>query len=196
MQRNGKRRSRATLPLLPSLAPEVPPLIQLRTGKVVRAEWRDPDDLDPKRRVARTIQGYRAHCPLRRCIAKFGERSGISPEHLDAADRLRACYDGARIGFAGLRDWRPVGSLHYGPLAGPTKSALRQFRCRIMFDRIWSLFEPPSRVLLLMVVLKNIPLARFVELTDVSYNLTKELLLGALDRLVEWFDVQPVRGAA
>jgi hypothetical protein len=155
-----------------------------------------PTDLDPRHRIARTIRGFRATCPLHRCIARFGERSGTTVEMLDAADRLRAAYDGSRIGFMGLRDWRPVSSLHYGPLSGPAKSALKQLRCRMMFERTWRLFEPATQLLLLIVVLRNQPIARFVEQTSVSYNRTKELLIAALDRLVAWFDIQPVRGAA
>jgi len=61
-------------------------------------------------------------------------------------------------------------------------------KCRETFARVWDLFEPPSQLLLLLVVIRNVPIARFVEQAGVGPNLAKELLLAALDRLVDWFD--------
>jgi hypothetical protein len=67
--------------------------------------WTDPEDDKPTAaKTARHVSGFRAYCPLRRCIARHGERAGYTVEHLEAADRLRAAYAGARLGFAGLKD--------------------------------------------------------------------------------------------
>jgi hypothetical protein len=153
MARHGKRRARPTLPVLPSLLPDGPPEIQLRTGKAMRSEWRDPTDLDPARRVARTIRGFRGRCPLRYYINRFGERSGYTPEMVEAADRLRWLFDGARLGFRGLLDWRPVSAIRYGPMSGPSRTALKQLKCREMFEHTWALFDETTRLLLMMVVL-------------------------------------------
>jgi hypothetical protein len=112
---------------LPSLEADSPPPVQIHNGRVMRSEWADPTDGNPNHRTARTVRAYRARCPLRWCTARHGERSGISPEHLEAADRLRMAFDGARLGFSGLvLDGRPINEvkLHYPP-TGPTKTALR-----------------------------------------------------------------------
>jgi hypothetical protein len=76
---------------------------------VVRSTWTDPDDMRPNARHAREIAGYRRYCPLRRCLAQHGDRSSFTGEHIQAADRLRACFDGARLGFSGLKGLRPAG---------------------------------------------------------------------------------------
>ena len=75
MAQKSKKRSRPTLPVLPSLLlPESPPSVQIHNQRVMRAEWIDPGDDNPNRRTARMVTGFRARCPLRRCIARFGAR--------------------------------------------------------------------------------------------------------------------------
>lgn len=100
-----KRRSaKGTLPPLPSLMDVVPAHRLHTTGeaKVVRSEWTDPDDMTPNAsRTARTITGHRA---------------GYTAEMVEAADLLRVAFDCARIGYSGLKDWRPVQALVYGPI--------------------------------------------------------------------------------
>jgi hypothetical protein len=73
---------------------------------------------------------------------------------------------------------------------------LRQLKCREILDAVWPLFEPLPQLLLWLVVLRNRPMSRFVERTGLRHNRAKELLLETLDRLADWFDIRPVRGAA
>jgi hypothetical protein len=88
---------------LPSLGD--PPPIRLANQSAMNSEWRDPEDTLPSAaRTARTVTGYRGYDPLRRCLARHGDRCGISERHVLAADRLRTFADGAAIGFSPPRD--------------------------------------------------------------------------------------------
>jgi hypothetical protein len=84
-------------------------------------EWADPDDLRPNQRSGRTISGFMSFCPLRWCIRRHGARASFTLAHVEAADRLRLLFDGARLGFSGLRDWRPVQAAVYRPQTGPSR---------------------------------------------------------------------------
>jgi hypothetical protein len=74
---------------------------------------------------ARTIGGYCAYCPLRWCKARHGDRSSFTTEHIAGGDHLRSLFDGAMIGFSGLKDLRPIQSAMYRPSSGPTAAAMR-----------------------------------------------------------------------
>jgi len=116
---------------------------------------------------------------------------------VQAADRLRLLHDGARLGFSGQRDGRPVNDFRiYRPPTGPTPPALKQLRCRVGFDRAWSLFGDEDRATLAAVILGNVAMARYAEQSGLRVNLVKERLVAALDRLVDWFDLAPPRRAA
>jgi hypothetical protein len=192
MRRRGKRTS--TLGLLPSLF-DPPPETQIISGKLQRGTWVDPEDLRPNAsKGPRLIHGHRAFCPLRRCRARHGDRT-FSEEHCLAADRLRGFYDGARLGFQGMRDWRPVQAIAYRPSTGPSTTAMRQLRCRQQFDRAWSLFDQQSRAVLVLVVLKNLGTTIAAEALGISKNLLSQRLVEALDRLVEFWDLGQRRAA-
>jgi hypothetical protein len=89
-------------------------------------------------------------------LKRHQERSSFTPEHVAAADRLRLCYDGARLGFVSLKDRRPIQSINHHPAMGPTNTALRQYRCRREFDAVWATLDGAERVLVRMVVLENL----------------------------------------
>ena len=117
---------------------------------------------------------------------------------LEAADRLRSAYDGVRLGFCGMSlDGRPVNEVKlYLPPSGPTKPALRQLRCRQTFEHAWSLFDEDARAMLMLVVLRDMPMTRYAELAGIRAEIAKERMLEALEGLADWFDIEPVRGAA
>jgi hypothetical protein len=91
-KRRSHRKATSTLPPLPSTAePETVRLMHRNAGGptgVMKANWRDPDDLNVHRRMAREISGWRSYCPLRRLMEQ-GRSSAISAEHILAADMLR-----------------------------------------------------------------------------------------------------------
>jgi hypothetical protein len=182
---------------LPSLIAEPPPTVQMTTGKVFRDRWADPqDDRPTAARVAREVAGWRSFCPLRRCIARHGDRSSFTADHVEAADRLRAAFDGARLGFSGIKDWRPVTAINHRPSQGPGAVALKQLRARKMFDRAWALFGELERALLLAVVLRNLSVTRAAAMGRLRQPLAMQRLIEALDRLVEHWDIGEGRQAA
>jgi hypothetical protein len=185
---------KSTLPPLPSL--EAPPDIRIANRSAMKGEWTDPDDTTPNAaRTARMIQGYHAFCPLRWCIRRHGARSSYTVEHVEAAERLRTAFDGARLGFSGLKDWRPANAAVYRPSKGPTAPALQQLRCRAQFDRAWSLFNATQRAMLSLTLLHNVAVGRAAELLDATKPLMTQRMVKTLDRLSEHFDIHE-RGAA
>jgi hypothetical protein len=195
-----KRSSRSTLPPLPSLVPDTLPDARRRTtgeGRVLKTEWSDPSDRMPSAaKTARTIYGYMAYCPLRWCLRRHGARSSFTLQHIEAADRLRLLFDGSRLGFSGIRDWRPIQAINYRPSTGPTRTAMRSLRCRTAFDQVWSIFDDMDRSLLLAVVLRNIPVGRVAEMVGQSKPRTTQRLVAVLDRLCEHFVIGEDRRAA
>jgi hypothetical protein len=125
--------------------PEGPPAIQLASRKAVRAEWADPEDVRPNVRSGRTVRGHRAYDPLRWCRARHGERSSFTDLHIEAADRLRGCFDASRLGFSSIKDGRPIGSVQFRPSQGPTQAAVRQWQAARQFAAAWSLCGEQDR---------------------------------------------------
>jgi hypothetical protein len=163
----------------------------------MKSEWSDPTDLTPTAaRTARQVHGFRAFCPLRRCVGRHGEAAGYTPEMIEAADRLRGLFDGARIGFSVLKDWRPIQAVQYRPVTGPTPTALRQLRCREGFDRIWALLDVDTRAVVGAVVLLNRPLTEFSGGQRMRHYAAKDRLITALGRMVLHFEIRELRGAA
>ena len=187
--RPGKNR---TLPLLPSLVP--PPDVRLTNATAMRSEWVDPDDVRPTAaRTAKTITGYRGFCPLRRMRDRFGAVSGITAEHIAAADHLRQLMDAAVIGFQAPRDLDlPVTALFYRPSTGPSRTALKQAAAWAPLLRALRLFTPAQRELLEFVVLRNRSLQRWIDSLakrglSADQRVEKGRLLAILDILTVHF---------
>jgi hypothetical protein len=196
-KRRKGRDGRSTLLPLPSLVQDLPPSIRIANETAVRAEWTDPEDDKPTAaKTARQVSGYRQFCPLRWCIRRHKERSSFTAEHVVAADRLRLSFDGSRLGFSALRDWRPIQAMFYRPQTGPTATAVRQYRCRRSFDAAWSLFNDTERALLLAVVLRNIAINRVCEMTGWSKHKTTEKVVASLDKLADHYDIKQAKAAA
>jgi hypothetical protein len=198
MGKSRKRRgAKGTTTLQPLASLEMgPPEVQRITGKVFKTSWADPEDMRPNAREARTVTGHRAYCPLRWCRKRHGDRSAFTVEHIEAADRLRAAWDGARLGFAGLKDWRPISSIQYRPSTGPGTAARRQLGCRKAFDKAWALFDDRSRALLASVVLMNLSIAQTSETLSITKALASQRLAESLAMLVRHFDLGERRRAA
>jgi hypothetical protein len=200
----GKRRARhgrgtSTLTPLPSLLePDKPPEVQIASHKAMRGEWTDPQDDRPSAaRVARTVRGHRAYDPIRWSIARHGSRSNFTTDHVAAADALRVCFDGARLGFSALRDWRPVTALTFRPSTGPSATALKQVKSRRAFDAAWARFRDPERALLLGCVLRNLSISKVAALTRQTASRITARLVVALDLLAQHFEIrEPRRRAA
>jgi hypothetical protein len=197
-RRNGRSAlTGSTLLPLPSLLSERPPEIRLANRTAMRHDWVDPTDDKPSAaRTAQTVYGHASYCPLRWCQRRHGARSRYSPEHIMAADRLRVAFDGARIGFSALKDWRPVTSINYRPATGPTTVAMLQLRSQQAFDAAWAVLDEDEQAMVLLVVLKNVATGRAAEHLGVSKPWFTDHLTGALDRLCAHYEIRSERTAA
>jgi hypothetical protein len=155
----------------------------------MRNDYLDPDDLRPNTRTGRTIYGHMSFCPLRWCIRRHGPRSSFTTDHVEAADKMRLVFDGSRLGFSGLRDWRPVNTLTFGPTTGPSRTAMKQYHCRRRFDEVWSIFNEDDRAILLLVVLQNISIGRATEMLGASKPRLTQRLVSLLDRLCAHYEI-------
>jgi hypothetical protein len=192
MAKRAQRRSKATAAFFGLIA-EAPPTAQILSRKAMKSEWPDPSDLTPNAsRTARAVSGWRGFCPLRWNVKRHGERSSFNQDHIEAADRLRACFDAGSLGFnTYIVDGRPVNALVYRPSQGPTRSALRQLRCKEAFTEAWKLFSDDAKAILILVVLKNTSLGKAVEVFEgrISKPRLTQTLVEALDRLVDHWNI-------
>jgi hypothetical protein len=183
---------RSTLPVLPSLME--PPEQQLINRRAMRAEWADPEDLQPTRRAGRVIVGHRGFCPLRWCLRRHKDRSSITVEHILAADQLRLLADTISIGLSGHKDRFNLQLIQYAtlPRTGPSPHEIRQARAWRPFKRAVGLFNEDERDLIAHVLLLNLAISRYVVVRRTRGQPTGEpairaMLLSCLDRLVEHF---------
>jgi hypothetical protein len=146
----------STLLPLASLAPDGPDPVRLVNRTAMRSEWNDPDDSMPSsRRTARTISGHMAFDPLRWCLHRHGARSSYTVEHVQAADRLRLAFDGSRLGFSALKDWRPIQATQFRPSQGPGATALKQTKAARDFAAAWNVLDVDERAMMVLVVLRT-----------------------------------------
>jgi len=163
------------------------------SAAVMRATWRDPDDIRPTAaRRAREITGWRAFCPLRRMAANRG--SDITERQILAADHLRCLAEQALVGFSG-RSMEAV-TIGFGPRDGPTAAALAQAYACLDFARAMRRFDGRQRALITHVVLLCRPLAAWCAQAGQSLPGETRRLLDALARLEGHFASEVDRAIA
>ena len=170
--------------------PQGPPRVrQVVAGPaaVMRASWRDPEDLRPNARRPREVTGYRSSCPLRRMSAARG--SPITERHVAAADHLRTLADLARIGFSGRVGVLPISAAAYGPRAGPTAAAIRQAFASVDLSRCLRRFPPSEQLMLIAVVLLSTPIIVWCW-GRLDPKAETRRLVGILDRLTDHYSTE------
>lgn len=153
---------------------------------VMRASWRDPEDMRPNARQPREISGYRTFCPLRRMMAHKG--SQIEQRHVLAADMLRGQVDIAVIGKGG-QSMQMLGTQGYGPVAGPPGSAVQRLWALAGARRALGRLAPATRALVAEVVLLNRSIQQWCHDTTPFKDAKIEMgrLLAALDVLADHY---------
>lgn len=152
---------------------------------VMRASWRDPDDVRPNAaRRAREITGYRTYCPLRRMLRQKGTQ--VTERHVIAADMLRAQVDLAVIG-RGARELLGL-QRGFGPISGPSINAMLQLRAAIQAQRALARLGPSARVMLTEIVLFNRSIyAWCAARAGLDAKIETGKLLGILDILADHY---------
>jgi DNA-directed RNA polymerase specialized sigma24 family protein len=115
---------------------------------------------------------------------------------VQAADRLRLAFDGARIGFSSLKDWRPVTAIDYGPATGPSAAALKRTRAEREFNAAWAVLDEDERAMVTLVVLWNVATGRAADMLGLSKPLMTTRLVAALGRLCTHYDIRAEPTAA
>jgi hypothetical protein len=151
------------------------------------ATWRDPDDITPgARRTPREITGWMRYDALRRM---FGDpRSGVTAQHVMAADTLRELVDLATLGYAADRPLIYV-QQNAQPRFGMGPAALAQVKAARAVTRVVKLFGPLQLLMIQAIVLRNVSVRKWTEAlpAGASQAVEKGKLLAILDVLVQHF---------
>lgn len=157
---------------------------RLKTGVAVEADWRDPDDIDPRNRSspraksAKVIHGTRAVDVIRH-LADIGT---IGRSQKSAAQRFQREYDLGEIGLRASRNLaeEPGG---FGPGSGPSAS-------RLLHLERWQATIAAMRSngpVLLAVVIGNTWIRDFATTKRLSRGIATGMLLSALDYLKSYY---------
>jgi hypothetical protein len=167
---------------------------------VMRAEWRDPEDVRPNAtRSAREIRAFRTFDPLRWSRRRHGDASSITELHIHAADRLRRASDMARIGGLPGPPWAGdaphTRSDRFRPSSGLPVSAMAMSRADREYRRAMSILLPYEREVVIVIVLGNAPVTAWTRWRrsigkSTSTQSETYVLVGALDKLVAHFDTE------
>jgi hypothetical protein len=154
------------------------------------ATWRDPDDTAPTaRRTPREIAGWRRYDALRRM---FGDpRSGITAQHIMAADTLRELVDLATLGYAADRPLIYVAQ-NAQPRFGMGPAALAQVKAARAVKRVTALFPPLQLAMIQAIILRNVSVRAWTTALPppASQAVEKGKLLAILEILVQHFAVE------
>lgn len=154
----------------------------------MRSEWRDPDDITPgARRTPKMVVGWRSYDPLRLMLGHAA--SGITTEHIMAADKLREAFDLATIGYSADRPLIFVAQ-QPAPRFGLGPDAVAQMRACRTVRRVVALFMLRQLAMIDMVILRNVPLRIWTQALlqqPASQAVEKGRLLAILDVLAQHF---------
>lgn len=153
----------------------------------MRGAWRDPDDVTPNaQRAPKTVAGWRTFDPLRRMAGH--PNSGITVEHIMAADMLRERVDLATLGYSAVR---PLIYVVQYPLPrwGLGPAAMAQVQAARAVRRVMRAFNDAQLRMLEVIVLGNVTLRAWTLRRNPPSTLgaEKRKLLVVLDRLAEHF---------
>jgi hypothetical protein len=157
---------------------------RLKTGVAVEADWRDPDDIDPRNRTspraksARIIHGTRAVD----VILHLAEIGTISRSQKGAAQRFRREYDLGEIGLRAGRNLaeEPGG---FGPGAGPSAS-------RLLHLERWQATIAAMRTngqVLMAIIIGNQFIKDFAANRRLNRGIATGMLLNALEFLRSYY---------
>jgi len=155
--------------------------------KSMRARWTDPDQsgLSSARRTPRTVTGFRRFDPIRKLYAR--KTSGVTLEHIAAADKLRELVDISALGFTALRSL--ILTLQFRqPSAGLNRAALARNRAHRSLLRVLRRFRMNQLEMIDRIILSGMTLKQWVEASFDRDGPTEHAkLLAILDRLAEHF---------
>jgi len=150
------------------------PTTQVVNGAVERAAWDDPDDTGRRGSYVRMVYGYRRSDPLI-TLHRRSPRE-VTPQHLQAAERLRDDYEigeGVNLG---------KGS---GGEAGPMDV---QIDARTRYRSAVAAVGPSLCAILLPVVLSAWTVKQWAEDRGMSETKASGYLIAALDRLQDHYN--------
>ena len=166
------------------------PVRQLSHGvnAVERVSIADPSDDSPSaRKQARTVHVWRAKCRLRK--ARSVGCGSLSDQHIAGADMLRIQCDIALIGRGGITDWLSATYTAAAPRAGFSASAVRNAQAAEDIRLLFAKLTPQQAGVLTAVALSNESVARYARAHATSPRRQMDVLLTALDRVVDhWRD--------
>jgi hypothetical protein len=159
---------------------------RLRVGLAVEADWKDPDDIDPRARAspraksAKVIHGIRATDML----AHLAEVGTVSRSQRIAGMRFRTEWELGEIGLGAGRNLgeQPVG---FGPGLGPSATRLLHLE---KWQATIAALKPANTKLLLATVVGGETLTHYAASNRLNRGIVTGRLLGALDFLRDYYE--------
>jgi hypothetical protein len=153
--------------------------IRLESGSAVAADWVDPDDLNPNRRVARVVHGFRTRDQIDILI----DNGSINRGQAGAAKRFRKQYE---LGELGLKNAPNLLEARGGFEAGSGPS-----EHRLMWLEAWQAtcraVRPAMLGVLMSVIIEGSRIREFSEIRQISPSVAMGLLISGLSFLVDYF---------
>lgn len=159
----------------------------LRGPLTTRADWRDPDDVNPNRREPKKVAGVKRADPLETALLRPKQHDYIAlrREHVIAADQYRYAWEigpgGARPGadrFQGFTDRA------FGPSSGPTEVQSARMEA---WRRLDAQFSPAAQDALHYIVLDRNPVSKWAAKVGGDRRYASGFLVGVLDALWHHF---------
>lgn len=159
---------------------------RLDNGTVVVGEWRDPDDTNPNRRVARVVRGYRS----RDSIEILLDSGTISKSHARAARRFRKEYELGEIGLRASRNPAEAPTGFDAP-TGPSEARMRHLE---VYRETLGALSSHLLDVLLAIVIRDESAHTFAKKKKMSRSAVAGYILACLDHLKDHYDEVDKKG--
>jgi hypothetical protein len=154
--------------------------VRVASGSAVASEWRDPDDINPNRRIARTIRGFRAADP----VDVLFNLVTFNRAQAAAAKRFQKLYELGEIGLKPAPNMLGAGT-GFAPGVGPSESRLIWLEA---YQQVCAALRRSNVAVLLAVIIRGDKLADFARVRNLSRPLVSGMLLAAVQFLIDFWE--------
>lgn len=155
--------------------------VRIVNGTALTGEWVDPDDLNPRRREAKRIHGYRA----RDQITILEDAGTLGKQHAKAMRRFRRLHD---EGVIGLSSGKPLieerGGTQFAS-GGPSETRLLKLH---EYNQVVSAVGTHLTEILLAIIIGEVSISAYAARKRMNRSTVAGYLLAAVDATMDWFD--------
>ena len=153
--------------------------VRVASGSVVSSEWRDPDDNNPNRRIAKVVRGYRATDQ----VDMLMDRGTLNRSQASAARRFRKLYE---LGEIGLKSSPNLLEARIGFEAGSGPSEVRLMWLQ-QYQAVCNALRPSNVAVLLEIIIQGVSLKDYAARRRVGPSVASGMLMSAVQFLSDFF---------